>query len=105
MRSRAAEYQSFDERKRGPTAAALTATLGLAAVSWLVAVHRMSGMDMGVSTELGSFSFFVTAWVSMMAAAGRGAGGRGAHPDERTCALGVLVVLVPTAVPGLTPAM
>jgi predicted metal-binding membrane protein len=68
MRSTAAEYRSFDERKRGLTAAALTATLALAAASWLVAVHRMSGMDMGVSTELGSFSFFVTAWVSMMAA-------------------------------------
>jgi predicted metal-binding membrane protein len=28
----------------------------------------MDGMDMGVATELGSFPFFVTAWVSMMAA-------------------------------------
>jgi predicted metal-binding membrane protein len=50
------------------TAAALTATLGLAAASWVVAVRQMQGMDMGVATELGSFAFFVALWVSMMAA-------------------------------------
>jgi predicted metal-binding membrane protein len=50
------------------TGGALTATLGLAAAAWIVAIHRMEGMDMGVATELGSFPFFVTAWVSMMAA-------------------------------------
>jgi predicted metal-binding membrane protein len=50
------------------TAAALTATLGLAAASWIVAVRRMNGMDMGVATELGSFAFFVALWVWMMAA-------------------------------------
>jgi predicted metal-binding membrane protein len=49
-------------------AAALTATLGLAAASWVVAVRQMHGMDMGVATELGSFAFFVALWVSMMAA-------------------------------------
>jgi predicted metal-binding membrane protein len=49
-------------------AAALTATLGLAAASWVVAVWQMSGMDMGVATGLGSFGFFVAVWVSMMAA-------------------------------------
>jgi len=48
--------------------AALTATLGLAAASWVVAVRQMDGMDMGVATELGSFPFFVGLWVSMMAA-------------------------------------
>jgi predicted metal-binding membrane protein len=47
---------------------ALTATLGLAAASWLVAVRQMHGMDMGVATRLGSFAFFVALWVSMMAA-------------------------------------
>jgi hypothetical protein len=36
------------------TAATLTATLGLAAVAWVVAVMQMNGMDMGVATELGS---------------------------------------------------
>src|SRR4051812_49830271 len=50
------------------TAAALTATLGLAAASWVVTVRQMNGMDMGVATRLGSFAFFVALWVSMMAA-------------------------------------
>src|SRR5215208_5353740 len=50
------------------TAAALAATLGLAAASWVVAVRQMNGMDMGVATRLGSFAFFVAVWVSMMAA-------------------------------------
>jgi predicted metal-binding membrane protein len=50
------------------TAAALTATLGLAAASWVVAIRQMNGMDMGVATRLGSFAFFVALWVWMMAA-------------------------------------
>jgi len=50
------------------TAAALTATLGLAAASWVVALRQMNGMDMGVATPLGSFAVFVAVWVSMMAA-------------------------------------
>ena len=50
------------------TTAALTATLGLAAASWVVAVRQMNGMDMGVATRLGSFAFFVALWVPMMAA-------------------------------------
>jgi predicted metal-binding membrane protein len=50
------------------TAAALTATLGLAAASWLVAVQQMNRMDMGVATQLGSLGFFGALWVSMMAA-------------------------------------
>ena len=50
------------------TAAALTVTLGLAAVAWVVAVRQMSGMDMGVATRLGSFAFFAVLWVTMMAA-------------------------------------
>src|SRR5260221_605149 len=50
------------------TTAALTATLGLAAASWVVAVRQMNGMDMGVATQLGSFAFFVALWVAMMAA-------------------------------------
>jgi len=43
-------------------------TLGLAAASWVVAVRQMNGMNMGIRTTLGSFGFFVVAWVSMMAA-------------------------------------
>src|SRR5258708_5948702 len=54
-------------RTRAGTAA-LTATLGLAAASWVVALRQMNGMDLGVATQLGSFAFFVAVWVSMMAA-------------------------------------
>jgi predicted metal-binding membrane protein len=54
--------------KTDATVAVLTATLGLAAASWVVAVRQMNGMDMGVATRLGSFAFFVALWVSMMAA-------------------------------------
>lgn len=49
-------------------ASAVVATVGVAAFCWVVTVRRMTGMDMGVETTLGSFSFFVSAWVSMMAA-------------------------------------
>jgi hypothetical protein len=47
---------------------ASTATLALAGACWIVAIHQSSGMDMGASTDLGSFSFFVAAWASMTAA-------------------------------------
>src|SRR5216684_1918067 len=50
------------------TAAALAATLALAAAAWVVAVRQMNGMDMGAATQLGSFAFFVALWVSMMGA-------------------------------------
>jgi predicted metal-binding membrane protein len=52
----------------GATASALTATLGFAAACWIVAARQMNGMDMGVATRLGSFPFFVSLWVIMMAA-------------------------------------
>jgi predicted metal-binding membrane protein len=54
--------------RAGATAAALAATLGLAAAAWIVAVRQMTGMDMGVATRLGSFAFFIVAWTPMMAA-------------------------------------
>jgi predicted metal-binding membrane protein len=57
-----------DAPSAAATAAALTATFGLAAASWVVAARQMNGMDMGVTTELGSFAFFLTTWVPMMAA-------------------------------------
>ncbi len=50
------------------TAAALTATLALAAAAWVFTVRQMQGMDMGVATELGSLRFFLAVWVSMTAA-------------------------------------
>jgi predicted metal-binding membrane protein len=59
------------ERPAGVSTAAgvaLTAILGLAAVAWVVAVMQMSGMAMGVATQLGSFGFFIAVWVAMMAA-------------------------------------
>ena len=49
-------------------AATLTATLGLAAACWAVAVRQMTGMDMGAQTRLGSLAFFAAVWVPMMAA-------------------------------------
>ncbi len=54
--------------RTGARAAALAATLGLAAATCVIAVRQMNGMDMGPATELGSFGFFFALWVSMMAA-------------------------------------
>ena len=51
-----------------PIAVALAVMLGACAGCWILTIHLMRGMDMGVATHLGSFSFFLTAWVSMMAA-------------------------------------
>ena len=48
--------------------AALVATLGLAAFSWVVAVGQMKGMNMGVATRLGAFGSFAAVWAWMMAA-------------------------------------
>jgi predicted metal-binding membrane protein len=50
------------------TAVALAATLGLAAVCWVVSVRQMNGMNMGTATPLGSFGFFIAVWAAMMAA-------------------------------------
>ena len=57
-----------DGQRTTATAAALTATLGIAAVSWVFAIRQMNGMDMGVATPLGSFAFFIGLWTAMMAA-------------------------------------
>ena len=40
----------------------------LAAIAWAVTGDRMSGMDAGPGTNLGSLGFWITAWVVMMAA-------------------------------------
>lgn len=76
-------------------AAALTATLGLAAASWVVAVRQMNGMDMGVATRLGSFESFVALWVSMMTAmmlpGAAPAVLRSAHADGRVRAVPLFV--------------
>ena len=53
----------------GALAAALAATLRIAAVCWFVAIREMSGTDMGVSSSrLGSFAFFLALWAAMTAA-------------------------------------
>jgi predicted metal-binding membrane protein len=66
------ERTMLSSNKVAPVYVALAATLGLAAASWVVAVRQMNGqmnsMDMGVATQLGSFAFFMTLWVSMMMA-------------------------------------
>src|SRR6266850_2522356 len=69
-RTRAAvtPFDSGRLRSVASTASVLSATVGLAAVSWVVAVREMDGMDMGVATGLGSFAFFAAVWVLMMAA-------------------------------------
>jgi predicted metal-binding membrane protein len=68
LENKTAVGRSLADTGTSATAAALTATLGLAAAAWVVAAQQMNGMDMGVATELGSFAFFVALWVSMMAA-------------------------------------
>jgi predicted metal-binding membrane protein len=50
------------------TTSALLATVGVGAAGWVIAVPRMSGMDMGVATTLGSFPFFLSVWLPMTAA-------------------------------------
>jgi predicted metal-binding membrane protein len=59
---------AVSSRGTARTVAALTATLGAAAVCWVVAVDQMRGMNLGVATTLGSFAFFAGSWISMMAA-------------------------------------
>jgi predicted metal-binding membrane protein len=59
---------TFATARTAAMAAVLTATLGLAAASWGIAVWQMQGMDMGVATRLGSFASFIAVWVAMMAA-------------------------------------
>lgn len=53
---------------RSTAVAVIIATLALAGAAWVLAVKQMQGMDMGVQTDLGSFEFFLAAWVAMMAA-------------------------------------
>jgi predicted metal-binding membrane protein len=59
---------AYPETRTPLPAAVVAATLALAAACWVVAVRQMHGMDMGVETTLGSFAFFLGAWVPMMAA-------------------------------------
>jgi predicted metal-binding membrane protein len=67
MSAEAREARSEASARTAATAAAAT-ILVLAAISWVLAVRQMSGMDMGVATALGSVGFFLGGWVPMMAA-------------------------------------
>jgi predicted metal-binding membrane protein len=40
----------------------------LSALAWVLTVDRAQGMDMGPGGDLGSFSFYLSTWVAMMAA-------------------------------------
>ena len=42
--------------------------LGATLVSWIVAIGRMRGMDMGPGTDLGAIGWYLGLWVTMMAA-------------------------------------
>jgi predicted metal-binding membrane protein len=59
-------------RRRNPVGSWALATYGvlvlLAALAWTVSDLRMSGMDAGPGSPLGTFGFFITTWVVMMAA-------------------------------------
>jgi predicted metal-binding membrane protein len=66
--NRGLEQGLVTRRSAAATPAALIVTLGIAAASWVVSARQMSGMDMGVATQLGSLGFFVVLWVLMMAA-------------------------------------
>ena len=49
-------------------ARAAAVTLVLAGGCWVLTVRQMSGMNMGVGTELGSLAFFLGIWAPMIAA-------------------------------------
>jgi predicted metal-binding membrane protein len=49
-------------------AALIAALFVLAIVGWTITDQRMHGMDAGPGTDLGTFGFYTTAWVVMMAA-------------------------------------
>jgi predicted metal-binding membrane protein len=42
--------------------------IGGAAIAWVVTVNRMTGMDAGPGTDLGTFGWFAGVWAVMMAA-------------------------------------
>ena len=56
--------QRFDALQLG----LIAALIGLAALAWVLTRETMAGMDMGPGSDLGSLSFYVGAWVVMMAA-------------------------------------
>lgn len=53
--------------RRYPVTAA-AGLAGVALVTWVVTIQRMSGMDAGPGTDLGGLGWFLGVWVTMMAA-------------------------------------
>ncbi|HEX6453093.1 MAG TPA: DUF2182 domain-containing protein, partial [Trebonia sp.] len=53
---------------RREQAAPVVALLALAALAWLITDLRMTGMDAGPWTNPGSFGFYLSTWIVMMAA-------------------------------------
>ena len=97
-------FATFAAAKTGPTAAALTATLGLAAACWGIAVWQMNGMDMGAATRLGSFAFFI----AVLVLAQKLLPVKAAVDVPLALAIagfGIWIVAAPSSVPGLVPAM
>jgi predicted metal-binding membrane protein len=99
-------------------------TFGIAGAAWVIAVWQMSGMDMGVATRLGSFGSSIGlmvmlvalgvmsfAWMSAIAVvvlAQKVLPAKAAIDVPLALAivgLGVLIVVAPSSVPGLTPPM
>lgn len=66
--SRAAKPRRANDRSTLAWATVPAATLMLSAAAWAVTVRRLDGMDMGVTTELGSLGSFTVMWVWMMTA-------------------------------------
>lgn len=64
----AAASDSAAQRFDAIQIALIAGLIALAAAAWTVTDARMAGMDMGPGTDLGSLSFYVSAWVVMMAA-------------------------------------
>jgi predicted metal-binding membrane protein len=54
--------------RRGSPVLVAAALAGATLVTWIVTIQRMRGMDAGPGTDLGSLSWFVGVWVTMMAA-------------------------------------
>jgi predicted metal-binding membrane protein len=72
LTARAAQPRAGRFRPPDPLTAWATVTyallIALAGVAWVGSSLRMSGMDDGPGTALGTFSFFLVTWVVMMAA-------------------------------------
>jgi predicted metal-binding membrane protein len=56
------------EEVRGRAVIVGASVAAVAAVCWALAARRMSGMNMGPGTDLGTLSFFTATWATMMAA-------------------------------------